>query len=91
MVQQINPQLLQKWKKDGEILILWRCERCFKKFPFYKTDNSLVNSILLSFARNERYCSRCRLKNFPKKKVICKTSVLLERYEGTIMEEDDYF
>ena len=91
MVIQIKPQLIQEWKKNGEILIIWGCGGCFKKVPLYKSDNPLVNSILLSFAKFEKYCPKCKQKKFPKEKVICKISTLLEKYEGIFIEEDDYF
>ncbi len=90
-LKQINPQLLREWNEKGEILAIWGCHRCFKKIPFYKTDNPLIDSILLSFAKFEKYCVKCKKKKFIKKKVICRESMLLRKYEGIIIEEDDYF
>lgn len=59
---QISKKLLDEWKKDGKILVIWRCERCYKKVPFYRTKNPLINSIYLAFAENEKYCWRCKKK-----------------------------
>ena len=91
---QINPKLLEEWKKEGEIIALWRCNRCFKKIPLYKTDNELINSIYLSFAKFERYCPACFRKlnpiKVPKKKVR-REVILLKKYENVIVEEDKEF
>ena len=84
---------MQEWKKEGEILIIWQCNRCFKKIPLYKTNNSLVNSIYLSFARNEKYCEKCKKKLNPKiifKIKEIKEIRLLEIYEGVIEDDEDY-
>jgi len=89
-MQQINPQIIDEWKKEGELLAIWRCEGCFKKVPFYKTDNELVNMIYLSFARNEKYCHSCKKKNNPKPilKKKCREIILLKKYEGVIIEKE---
>ncbi len=92
MLKQINPQLLREWKKQGELIAIWRCERCFKKIPFYKTDNELVNMIYLAFVRNEKYCNECKrkLEKHPEvKKKVIREIILLKKYEGIIVEEDD--
>jgi len=87
-MKQISPQLLREWKKEGELLAIWRCEKCFQKIPFYKTNNSLVDSISLSFARNEKYCLKCRNKSKRKKKNNpSRELILLRRYEGIIIEK----
>ena len=65
-MKEINPQLLREWKKGGELLTIWRCEKCFQKVPLYKTDNPLVNSIYLSFAKHEKYCLKCKKNMKPK-------------------------
>jgi len=91
-MQQISPKLLNEWKKEGELIAIWRCERCFKKIPFYKTDNELVNMIYLSFARHEKFCFECKRKLEKKpevKKKIIREIGLLKKYEGVIIEEDD--
>ena len=62
MVSQINPELLEKWKKNGELLIIWRCERCYKKLPLYKSKNPLINSIYLSWTKYHQYCDKCKKK-----------------------------
>lgn len=91
---QINPKLLEEWKKEGEILAIWRCDRCFRKIPFYKTDNDLINSIYLSFAQSEKYCIRCKKKLNPTE-VILKNKgreiMLLKKYEHIIIEENEDF
>lgn len=91
-MKQISPQLLREWKKGGELLAIWRCEKCFMKVPFYKTDNSLVDSISLSFARNEKYCLKCRNKSKGKKKNPGSNPgrelILLRRYEGVIIKRE---
>ncbi len=90
-MKQINPQFLREWRKEGELLVIWRCENCFKKIPLYKTDNELVNMISLSFARNEKYCLKCKKNmgkpNIKKKNNPCREIFLLRRYEGVIVEE----
>ncbi len=91
-MKQINPQLLREWKKEGELIAIWRCEKCFRKVPFYKTDNELVNLIHLSFARYEKYCLKCK-KNMGKLNIKKKNPeprrelILLRRYEGVIIEK----
>lgn len=87
-MQQIKPQLLQEWEKEGEILVVWRCERCYKKIPFYKTNNSFIDMIHLMWAQDHKYCSRCMNKK--KDKMIIKIPriiKILEKYEPKI--EDD--
>lgn len=90
MVSQINPQMLQEWKKDGEIIAIWRCENCFRKIPLYKTDNELINSIYLSFAQFEKDCPKCKMRGKPivKKKII-REIILLEKYEGIIEDDEE--
>ena len=91
-MKQINPQLLREWKKEGELLAIWRCEKCFMKIPLYKTNSPLVNSIYLSFASHEKYCLKCR-KNKSKIKKRNPGSnpsrelILLRRYEGVVIEK----
>ena len=89
-MKQINPQILNKWKRGGELIAIFRCERCFKKIPLYKTDNALVNSIYLSFAGHEKYCPKCKM-NKPniKKNLIRREIILLARYEGVIEKEPE--
>ena len=92
MLQQISPKLLSEWKKQGELIAIFRCERCFKKIPFYKTNNELVNMIYISYAKNERFCVECRkkLEKHPEvKKKVIREIILLKKYEGVIIEEDD--
>jgi len=92
MIPQINHQLLKDWEKQGELLAVWRCDSCFKKVPFYKTDNPIINAIYLSVARYEKYCDKCKKKlaNIPhKKKIIIKEVRLLKKYEGIIVEMPD--
>jgi len=88
-MQQINPQLLREWKKEGELLAIWRCEKCFLKIPLYKTDSPLINSIYLSFASHEKYCLKCKKKMKPniKKSNPSREVILLRRYEGVIIEK----
>ena len=92
MIQQINPELLREWKKGGELIAIWRCNKCFKKIPLYKTNSELVNSIYLSFARFEKYCPICKLKisagSIPQKKVR-REIILLRKYEGIVGEEEN--
>ena len=82
---QIKPELLQKWQRKGELLTIWRCERCYKMEPLYKTTNSLINAIYLSWARNHKYCPLCeaKMKGLSKKKPvkIIRINTLLEKYE----------
>jgi len=91
-MQQINPQLLREWNKKGDILTIWRCENCFKKIPLYKTNNELINSIYFSFARFEKFCPKCRAKmkgNPIVKKKIRREVILLRKYEGVIVKDDE--
>ena len=94
MVQGIKPQLIQEWQKEGEILVIWRCQRCFKKIPFYKTNNPLIDSIYLAFANFEQYCDKCKKKLNPQpsfKKKVRREIILLKKYENVIVEEDEEF
>ena len=91
-MRQINPQLLSEWKKEGEILAIWQCERCHKQIPFYKTGNPLIDFLYESFAHNEKYCCKCklRLQNLSKQKnTSTRTIKLLKKYEGIIVEISD--
>ncbi len=87
----INPPLLEQWKKKGEIIAIWRCDRCFKKVPFYKTDNPMVNEIYRQAAK-EKYCNHCKkkLQQIPEQKeIIIKEIRLLKKYEGIIVKKVD--
>ncbi len=92
-MKQINPQLLKEWGKEGELLTIWRCEKCFKKIPLYKTNNPLVNSIYLSFASYEKYCPKCKKSMKPDVKKNnpgpVREIILLKRYEGVIIEKTE--
>ena len=91
-MQQINPQLLREWNKKGEILTIWRCENCLKKIPLYKTNNELIDSIYLSFAKFEKFCLKCKLKMKGDpivKKKIMREVILLKKYEGVIVKDDE--
>ena len=87
---QIKPELLNEWKKKGEILIIWRCERCYKKSVFYKSDMPLINGISLAWAHNHKYCQQCEKKmngiTIKKKVKVLRINRLLEKYEPP--EED---
>ena len=82
---QIEPELLNEWKKEGELLIIWKCERCFEKIPFYKSGNELIDSIYLWWAHDHKYCWRCEKKingiKDKKKEIIPRINSLLEKYE----------
>jgi len=99
MAPQIKLELLEEFKKKGKLLVIWRCERCFKKIPFYNQGNShygeLANMICLCWAKDHKYCSSCekkiKNKNNPKPKQdteIMRISSLLEKYELPLEEED---
>ena len=89
MQTQISPKLLEEWKKKGELIGIWRCERCFRKVPFYKSGNEMVDMIHLAAARDHKYCLRCREKikknNNPLNKVKkLRINILIQRYEPRI-------
>ena len=77
----IDPQLLERWKKQGELLTIFRCPRCFKKIPFYKTNNELINSIYLFWVREHEYCPKCE-------KIIKKKGLELDPNVGNIMNPE---
>ena len=58
----INPITLEEWKKQGELLAIFRCDRCYKKTPFYKTNNELIDSIYVLWVRDHKNCWRCEKK-----------------------------
>ena len=92
-MQQINPQIIDEWKKEGELLAIWRCKRCFKKILLYKTDNPFINSIYLSFANFEKYCTKCLNKTNKSqilKKKMKREIILLRKYEGIDEEEENF-
>jgi len=60
-LKQIKPELLKEFKKKGDLLIIWRCERCYKKIPFYK-QNLFIDNISLAWAHNHKYCDKCEKK-----------------------------
>lgn len=85
MLSQIKPELLNKWKNKGNLIIIWRCECCYKKIPFYKSDMPIIDMIHFAWARDHKYCDKCekKLKGIPlfKKKEIPRINQLLEIYE----------
>ena len=91
MLSQIKPELLNKWKSMGKLIIIWRCERCYKKLLFYKSDMSLIDMIHFAWAKDHKYCNKCekKLKGIKpsKKKEIPRINQLLEIYEPL---EDDW-
>jgi len=93
---EIKLQLLNELKKQGRLLTIFRCERCYKKIPFYSTNNNLINMIYLSWVRDHRYCNSCekKIKNLnikPKKKIKPRINTLLEKYELKIIDIEKEF
>jgi len=95
MAPQIKLELLEEWKKKGKLLVIWRCERCYRKIPFFKSGNPLIDSIYLWWVRDHKYCYNCekkiKKKNNPKPKQdteIIRIGNLLEKYELPLEEED---
>ena len=83
-MRQINPQILQEWKKKGEILCIFGCERCYRKTVFYKSNNPIVDTIHQLSAKNRKYCFQCESKlkkNVKIKKEVPRINFLLEMYE----------
>lgn len=58
----IRIELIKKFRKEGELLIIWKCEECGKILPFYRSKNKLINMIHLCWARDHKYCSKCEEK-----------------------------
>ena len=92
-LQQIKPELLNEWKKKGKLIGIWRCERCYKKIPFYK-EMPLIDMIHLCWAHDHKYCPKCEKKikginTIKKKEEILRINHLLEKYEPP--EEDWFF
>ena len=84
MLQQIKPELLNEWKKKGELLRIWRCEGCYKKIPFYK-QNPFIDMITMAWTHDHKYCWQCekKMNGITKKKVqIPRINRLLEIYEA---------
>ena len=83
-LQQINPELLNKWKEKGDLIAIWKCDKCSKKLLFYK-ENSFIDNIILAWVHNHQYCDKCEKKIkgiHPKKKdKILRINRLLEIYE----------
>ena len=94
-LQQIRPKLLKEWKKKGDLLVIWRCERCYKKIPFYK-QNPFIDNIRLAWTHNHKYCDKCEKKlkknNRPKENnpENLRINLLLEKYEFYEELEEDY-
>ncbi len=91
-MEQINPQLLEEWKKEGELLTIFRCPRCFNKIPFYKTNNELINAIYITWARNHEYCPKCekiRNRENTTKKKVPRIIAIIEKYDLVKISEDD--
>jgi len=91
VLQQIKPELLDIWKSKGELLIIWGCERCYKKISFYKSNLPLIDVIHLAWTHNHRYCYKCEKKikgiSTVKKKIeIPRINRLLEKYEPLEMD-----
>ena len=95
VLQQIKPELLNEWKKKGDLLAIWRCERCYKKIPFYK-QNPFIDNISLAWVHNHKYCDKCEKKikkNNPRPNIILKNlriNRLLKKYEFYDEIEEDY-
>lgn len=85
MAPQIKLELLREWKKKGELLIIWRCEKCFIKIPFYKSGSPFIDSIYLWWAHDHKYCDKCKKEknNNPKEENTEDKRIknLLEKYE----------
>jgi len=84
-LQQIKPAILDEWRKNGEILTIWGCERCYKKIPFY-VENPFVDSIKMMWAKNHKYCKKCYNKIngiiiIIKSVHIPRINILLGKYE----------
>lgn len=89
MQTQINPELLQEWKKKGELIAIWRCSRCYKKVLFYKSGNAIIDGIYLAWVHDHEYCQRCEAKlkknNNPlKKEKMPRINILIQRYEPRV-------
>lgn len=86
MELQIDQKQLQEWGKRGELLIIWGCEKCSKKIPFYKSGNDKIDAIILCWCHDHHFCDNCiKPKSNPIKKnpEIERINFLLETY-GTI-------
>ena len=68
MAQQINKELLEEWERKGELLMIWQCEKCFRKIPFYKSENELINALYLWWGHDHKFCDKCikKLNPLPK-------------------------
>ena len=84
-LQQIN---LAKFRKE-KLLIIWGCEKCKKLIPIYKSENKLIDTICLCWARDHKYCQNCE-KSQPKIETdnpLLRIKHLLKIYD---YEDDDY-
>ena len=95
-LQQIQPELLKKWKKKGELIVIWRCERCYKKIPFYK-QNPFIDNISLAWAHDHKYCDKCEKKIKKNNPGLQNTNpenlrinILLKKYEFHDEIDEDY-
>ena len=91
-LQQIRPELLNEWRKKGDLIAIWRCERCYHKIPFFK-QNPFIDNISLAWAHNHKYCLKCEkiIKGMPtkKKEKIPRINRLLKKYEFYDEIEED--
>lgn len=88
MLTCLQPEFLEKFQQRGEILVIWCCEKCQIKKPFYKSGNDFIDGIYLMWAKDHKLCDKC---SNPHKKIILKKnriSNLLEEYE--IKEEEEW-
>ena len=87
MAPQIQQELINEWKKKGELISIWGCDRCFKKIPFYKSGDEVIDHIYLWWSRDHKYCDSCKKKIENNNKIIKKPDQgqnikeLLEKYE----------
>jgi len=87
MLTCLQQPFLEKIQQRGEVLIIWCCEKCRKKMPFYKSGNDFIDGIYLMWARDHKFCDKCL--NPPKKTILKENRIskLLEEYK---LEEEEW-
>jgi len=79
---ELQKELIEKFQKKGELLVIWRCENCGKIIPFYKSGNEFIDAIYLCWAEDHKNCPICyHRENKIWEDELIRVTSLLNRYE----------
>ena len=56
---ELQKELIEKFQKKGELLVIWKCENCGRVIPFYKSGSDFIDTIYLCWAEDHKDCGSC--------------------------------